>query len=184
MTSSPSVHSFIRRSQSLRSERLLSRSIKNSISPPKRGFFGRLFLLLGSLTTFNTLLATITSVWTIAYRQHIINTARAQVELNKEYWEYHANEWEYKNKVARLRMKATVAMINPPLFTKNFIFTEKEGSARWKRMAAVLNYFSPRYFEKIRDKLGDVDDLTDIDIFAGEETIQDIDTYLFGPDET
>jgi hypothetical protein len=184
MTSSSSVHSFTRRSQSLRSGFLLSRSINNSISPPERGFFGKLFLLLGSLTIFETPLATITSVLAIAFRQHIINTARVQVELNREYWEYHANEWEYKNKIARLRMKATVAIINPPLFTKSFIFTEKEGSPQWKRMTAVLKRFSPRYFEKIRDKLGDVGDLTDIDMFAGEDTIQDIDTYLFGPDET
>ena len=50
-------------------------------------------------------------------------------------------------------------------------------------MVVVLKRFSPRYFEEIRDKLGKVGDLTDIDMFAGEDTIQDIDTYLFGPDE-
>ena len=105
MTSSSSVHSFTQRSQSLRSEGLLSRSINNSISPPERGFFGKLFLLLGSLTIFETLLSTITSVWTVVYRRHIINTALAQAELNRECWEYHANEWGYKNKIARLRMK-------------------------------------------------------------------------------
>lgn len=184
MTFSPLGHSFTRRSQSLRYGHLFSQSINNSISPPERSFLGKVFVALGSLTILKTLLATITFIWTIAHRRHVINTARAQVELNRKYWEYHVNEWEYKNKVARLRMKATVAMINPPLFTKKFIFTEREGSTQWKRMAAMLKHFSPGYFEKIRDKLGDVGALADIDILAGEETAQDVDTYMFGPDVT
>jgi hypothetical protein len=181
MTSSPFIHSFTRQSQSLRYGHLFSRSTDNSISALERGFFGKLLVALGS---FKTLLSAVTSVWAIVQRHHILNTARAQLELNREYWKYHANEWGYKNRVAQLRMKATVAMINPPLFTKKFIFTEREGSVQWKRMAAVLKHFSPRYFEKIRDKLGDVGALTDIDIFSGEESLQDIDTYLFGSDET
>ena len=81
-------------------------------------------------------------------------------------------------------MKATVAMINPPLFTKTFILTETEGSDEWKRMATLLKRFNPRYFEKIREKLGYVGGLADIDIVIREETIEDIDTYLFGPDKT
>ena len=175
---------YTQQSQGLRSGRLFSRTISNSISPPERGFFGKLFVVLRSFRIIKTVLATITSAWKIAHKQHIINTARAQLERNKEYWDYHANEWEYKNKVARLRMKATVAIINPPLFTKNFILTEKEGSNDWKRMAALLKHFNPRYFEKIQEKLGDVGELADIDIIIGEETMEDIDTYLFGPDKT
>lgn len=165
-------------SQGLRSRSSYSWSIKPR---PERGFFGKLFLVIRSLVLFEILFSTITSVWNLVHSKHVTNTVRAQLGLDKIYWDHHSNEWAQKNNVARLRMKAAVAFLEPELFTQEFILTEKEGTHERNRMIVVLKQFNPKYYDKVRDRLGDVDVLNDFDILSEKEDIEDVDIYLFGP---
>lgn len=168
------------RSRGLRSSSLSSRSINR---PPERGFFGKLFLVVGSLVIFESLFSTINSLWNLIHRRHVINTALAQLELDKKHWDHHSNEWAYKNQIARGRMKVTVALLNPQVFVKEFISKEKEGSEVRKRMTALLKRVNPEYYEKVQEQLGDIGTLRDVDFLAEEEAIEDVDTYLFGPEK-
>ena len=170
------------RSQGLRSAAiLLSQPIR---APPEGRFFGKLFVAPSTLTLFESLFSIITSVGNFVLRHHVTNTARAQLDLDRQHWDYHSKKWAVKNQLARLRMKAIVALFDPELFVKEFILPKQVGSNERNRMISLLKRINPEYYEKVRRQLGEVDDnLRDIEIVAGEEKDEDIDTYLFGPEK-
>jgi hypothetical protein len=182
LTSFLAIPAVSSRSQSLRSAAILfARPIH---APPERRFFSKLFVALRSLTVFEPLFSTITSIWNLVHRHHITNTARAQSDLDRQYWDYHSNKWAVKNQLARLRMKAVVAFLDPELFVKEFILPKQVGSNERNRMISLLKRFNPEYYEKVRGQLGEVDDnLRDIEILVGEEKFEGIDTYLFRPEK-
>jgi hypothetical protein len=132
--------------------------------PPRRGFFGTLFEAISSIAILGTLFNGITIFWNILHRQHVRNTRRAQQDIDHEYLVYHSNEWLYKNQIARLRVMIMIAIGNPRLFVKRFVFEEEEGSEQRKRMAGMLKRFNQKYYDKHCDEVGEAETWNDSDI--------------------
>jgi hypothetical protein len=148
--------------KSYRLRRLVSRSNQMVdpaglylVDPPRRGFFGTLFEVISSVVILGTLFNGITIFWNIVHRQHIRNTLRAQRDIDYEHLVYNSKEWLYKNQIARLRVMIMIAIVNPRLFVKRFVFEEKERSEERKRMAGMLKRFNPKYYDKHCDELGE-----------------------------
>jgi hypothetical protein len=161
--------------------RLVSRSIEPHTisSPPERSFFGKLFSAISVFGGLQSVLSTISTVWHWVHRHHIKNTALAQYQVDREYWEEQSAEWVAKNRLSRIRMKSIIAIVNPGLFTKKFILSEPEGSEDRKRMAALLKLVNPKSFEILKDQIGEHMDLSEANLLDGESTKVDLDELLF-----
>lgn len=134
------------------------------VDPPRRGFFGTLFEAISSITILGTLFKGITIFWNILHRQHVRNTLRAQQDIDHEHLVYHSSEWLYKNQIARLRVMIMIAIGNPRLFVKRFVFEEEVGSKQRKRMAGMLKRFNPKYYDKHCDEVGEAETWNESDI--------------------
>lgn len=99
---------------------------------------------------------------------HVRNTAIAQHELDKDYIEYHNQEWEDKHKAANLEMVRTMATRKPDMFARNFVLGRGKTSRERKLMAGMLQRYNPEYYQLNQDLLGEVE-FQDEDEDGGED---------------
>jgi hypothetical protein len=171
---------------------MFARSVASSWNPnlpetsfqPRPGFFGVLYKGLTSLRILQPVFSNIISIWRWVYPLHLRNTLKAQQEMDKEYDEYHNEEWALKNDKATSKMMVLLAKEKPFLFARGYIMGEEQGSLRRRTMVGFLKKMNPQFYDVNHQVLGeavewaetlsqarDMDmDMMDTDFDIGEES--------------
>jgi len=134
---------------------LLTRSLV-ARSEPRRQILGSLLNYISSLTVIADFLRHVNTAVHWIHRNHTANTAKAQTELDLEYWSANAQKFQQKKENALYRALETLAKEKPILFTRGFILTEPEGSALREQYSRFLKEYNPqfyKYFHKLMNEL-------------------------------
>jgi hypothetical protein len=92
-------------------------------------------------------------IWNFVHPLHVRNTAIAQHEIDKEYFDYHNEEWAKKLKAADLKMVRLMAKEKPDLFVRNFVLGRDKTSRERRLMAGILQAYNPEFYETYKDVL-------------------------------
>jgi hypothetical protein len=149
---------------------MFARSVASSWDPdlpevsfqPRPGFFGVLYKGLTSLRILQPVFSNIITIWRWVYPQHLKNTQRAQQELDREYHEYHNEEWALKNDKATSKMMVKLAKEQPFMFARGYIMGEEQGSLRRRTMVGFLKKMNPQYYDENSQILGEAVEWADI----------------------
>jgi hypothetical protein len=94
-------------------------------------------------------------IWNFVHPLHLRNTAIAQHEIDREFIDYHNQEWNEKLKAADLKMVRIMAREKPDLFVRNFVLGRDKNSRERKLMAGVLQRHNPEYYQLNQEVLGE-----------------------------
>jgi hypothetical protein len=151
--------------------------------PPRPGFFSVLFKALTSLTLLTSVFQNINGIWRFVHPLHLKNTAIAQYELDRDWLDYHIQQWEKKEVASDGRMMILLAKEKPHLFAKGYITDKVEESETRKIYSGILKEFNPEYWEENKDVLGEAREWRNTRASLRNEKLGDIDDEMEAEDE-
>lgn len=86
----------------------------------------------------------------------MVNTALAQQQVDKEYWEESEAQMDKKNRIAWKRAKRLIATEKPLLFFKVWVESNPLGSVQRNKELKFLRKFSPEFYEFYCARSGEV----------------------------
>ena len=86
------------------------------------------------------------------------------MELDREFLQYHQEEWADKNRHAVVQMMKLLAVERPASFARAFVLDKPEGSEERKAMTGILKFLNPEFYEIYREVLGESTYSDDINV--------------------